>query len=381
MTATEQQVDTVVVGGGQAGLALGYYLAQQHRNFVILDAHARVGDAWRTRWDSLRLFTPAKFDGLPGVRFPADPLAFPTKDQHADYLEAYALRLGLPVHGGVTVEAVWRENGRFVVAAGTDQWIADSVVLATGGSQVPKVPGAAESIAPEVRQLHSSDYRNPAQLKPGNVLVVGVGNSGAEIALDVSRSHPTWLAGTPSGELPVRHGRTAARFVLPVIRFAALHVLTRATPLGRKAAPVMVSRAAPLIRTKMRDLAAAGVHFVPRVIGVRAGMPIVGGAVDGAVDGAVNGAVDGDSALSVANIIWCTGYRTDFGWVNLPGFQEGQQPAQSRGIVPSVPGLYFLGQEFLFSAVSATVTGVCRDAKYLAAHLDTPIRQPEPATR
>jgi putative flavoprotein involved in K+ transport len=369
MTATEQQVDTVVVGGGQAGLALGYYLAQQHRNFVILDAHARVGDAWRTRWDSLRLFTPAKFDGLPGVRFPADPLAFPTKDQHADYLEAYAARLGLPVHGGVTVEAVWRENGRFVVAAGTDQWIADSVVLATGGSQVPKLPGAAESIAPEVRQLHSSDYRNPAQLKPGNVLVVGVGNSGAEIALDVSRSHPTWLAGTPSGELPVRHGRTAARFVLPVIRFAALHVLTRATPLGRKAAPVMVSRAAPLIRTKMRDLAAAGVHFVPRVIGVRAGMPVV------------DGAVDGDSALSVANIIWCTGYRTDFGWVNLPGFQEGQQPAQSRGIVASVPGLYFLGQEFLFSAVSATVTGVCRDAKYLAAHLDTPIRQPEPATR
>jgi putative flavoprotein involved in K+ transport len=194
---------------------------------------------------------------------------------------------------------------------------------------------------------------------------VGVGNSGAEIALDVSRSHPTWLAGTPSGQLPVRHGRTAARFVLPVIRFAALHVLTRATPLGRKAAPVMVSRAAPLIRTKMRDLAAAGVHFVPRVIGVRAGLPVV----------------EGGSVLSVANIIWCTGYRDDFGWVHLPGFEEGAQPPQARGIVESVPGLYFLGQEFLFSAVSATVTGVCRDAKYLAAHLDTPIRQPEPATR
>ena len=363
MSAAEH-VDTVIVGGGQAGLALGYYLAQQHRDFVILDAHPRVGDAWRTRWDSLRLFTPAKFDGLPGMRVPADPLTFPTKDQHADYLEAYAARFDLPVRGDVGVEAVWRENGRFVVAAGASRWIANSVVLATGGSQVPKLPEVAESIAPEVRQFHSSDYRNPAQLRPGNILVVGVGNSGAEIALEVSRSHPTWLAGTPSGQLPVRHGRVAARFALPVIRFAALHVLTRATPVGRRAAPVMVSRAAPLIRTKMRDLAAAGVRSVPRVIGVRDGMPVV----------------DGDSVLSVANIIWCTGYRNDFSWVNLPGFEDGAQPPQTRGMVESVPGLYVLGQEFQFSAVSATVTGVCRDAKYLARHMGAPVRQPELAT-
>lgn len=286
--STAEHVDTVVVGGGQSGLALGYYLTQQHRDFVILDAHQRVGDAWRTRWDSLRLFTPAKFDGLPGMRFPADPLTFPTKDQQADYLETYAARFDLPVRCGVAVEAVSRESGRFVVAAGASRWLAHSVVLATGGSQVPKLPQVAESIAPEVRQLHSSDYRNPAQLRPGNVLVVGVGNSGAEIALEVSGSHPTWLAGTPSGQLPVRHGRAAARFALPVIRFLALHVLTRATPLGRKAAPAMVSRAAPLIRTKMRDLAAAGVRSVP--------------------------------------------------------------------------------------------TGVCRDAKYLAGHLDVPVRQPESAT-
>ncbi|HEY9477978.1 MAG TPA: FAD-dependent oxidoreductase [Microbacteriaceae bacterium] len=362
--STAEHVDTVVVGGGQSGLAIGYFLAQQHRDFVILDAHPHLGDAWRTRWDSLRLFTPAKFDGLPGMRFPADPLTFPTKDQQADYLEAYAARFDLPVHGGVHVEAVWRENGRLVVAAGTDRWTADNVVLATGGSQVPKVPHLAESMAPEVLQLHSSDYRNPAQLRPGTVLVVGVGNSGAEIALEVSRSHPTWLAGTPSGQLPVRHGRAAARFALPVIRFVALHVLTLATPLGRKAAPAMVSRAAPLIRTKMRDLAAAGVRSVPRVTGARDGMPVV----------------DGDSVLSVANIIWCTGYRNDFSWVNLPGFQDGAQPPQARGRVESVPGLYFLGQEFQFSAVSATVTGVCRDAKYLAGHMDAPVRQPESAT-
>jgi putative flavoprotein involved in K+ transport len=355
MNATEH-VDTVVVGGGQAALALGYYLAQQHRDFVILDAHTRIGDAWRLRWDSLRLFTPAKFDNLPGMRFPGDRLSFPTKDQHADYLEAYAARFGLPVHTGVTVEAVRREEDGFLVSAGSRRWWAANVVLATGGSQRPRLPELAASIAPEVLQLHSSRYRNPAQLRPGNVLVVGVGNSGAEIALEVSRTHPTWLAGTPSGQLPVRHGRAAARFVLPVIRFAALHVLTLATPVGRKAQGAMTRRAAPLIRTKMADLAAAGVRSVPRVVGVANGMPVV----------------DGGSVVSVENIIWCTGYRTDFSWVHLAGFRDGAWPGQVRGIVDSVPGLYVLGQEFLFSALSATVTGVCRDARYLARHMNPP---------
>lgn len=355
MNATER-VDTVVVGGGQAALVLGYYLMQQRRDFVILDAHTRVGDAWRLRWDSLRLFTPAKFDGLPGVRFPADRLSFPTKDQHADYLEDYAARFGLPVHTGVMVEAVQREADGFLVAAGTRRWWADNVVLATGGSQRPRLPQLAASIAPEVLQLHSSEYRNPAQLRPGNVLVVGVGNSGAEIALEVSRTHPTWLAGVPSGQLPVRHGRAAARFLLPVVRFAALHVLNLATPVGRKAQRAMMTHAAPLIRTKMADLAAAGVRCVPRVVGVADGMPVT----------------DGDSALSVDNVIWCTGYHTDFSWVHLPGFQDGWRPAQVRGIVDSVPGLYLLGQEFLFSALSATVTGVRRDARYLARHMNPP---------
>lgn len=363
MNASEQ-VDTVVVGGGQSGLALGYYLAQQKRDFVILDAHARVGDAWRLRWDSLRLFTPAKFNTLPGVRFSGDPLSFPTKDQHAEYLAAYASRFALPVRNGVRVEAVWREEDRFTVAAGARRWSARSVVLATGGSQRPRSPEFAASIAPEVLQLHSSDYRNPSQLRRGNVLVVGAGNSGAEIALEVSRFHPTWLAGAPSAQLPVRHGRTAARFLFPLVRFAALRVLTRATRVGRKAAAAMATQATPLIRTKMSDLAAAGVHSVPRVVGVADGMPVA----------------DGGSVLRVDNVIWCTGYRTDFSWVHLPGFQNGASPAHTRGIVDSVPGLYFLGQEFLFSAASATVTGVRRDARYLARHMNVLHRSAGPDT-
>ena len=219
-------IDTVIIGGGQAGLALGYHLTQQSREFVILDANPRVGDAWRNRWDSLRLFTPAKYDGLPGMPFPGDPLAFPTKDELADYLEDYARHFDLPVRSGIRVDRLERAGDRYAVAAGEQHWLADNVVVATGGCQSPRTPAFADQLSAEIVQLHSSSYRTPEQLQPGDVLVVGLGNSGAEIALELSRTHRTWVAGQPSGELPVRHGRAAARTVLPVIRFLATHVLT-----------------------------------------------------------------------------------------------------------------------------------------------------------
>ena len=196
------RADIVVIGGGQAGLALGYHLVRAERNFVILDAGTRVGDGWRRRWDSLRLFTPAKFDGLPGLPFPGDRLAFPTKDEQADYLEAYAARFSIPVRTGIRVERVRRDGDGFLVEAGSRRWRASSVVLATGAEQVPFVPAFADRIAESILQLHSSEYRNPAQLRPGPVLVVGVGNSGAEIALELSADREVLLAGQPVGSCP-----------------------------------------------------------------------------------------------------------------------------------------------------------------------------------
>lgn len=346
-------LDTMIIGGGQAALALGHHLKEQQRNFLILDANPRTGDAWRQRWDSLRLFTPAKFDGLPGEPFPAEPLSFPTKDEVAGYLENYAARQGLPILHGTRVERLWREADHFVAASNGRRWEARNAVVATGASQAPKVPGFAAELAPSTVQLHSSDYRNPGQLKDGPVLVVGLGNSGAEIALEVVRTHPTTVAGKPGGELPVKHGKAAARYVLPLIRFLGLYVLTLGTPIGRKAAPIFTAHAAPLIRTKTKDLAAAGVRLAPRVARVEEGKPVL---------------ADG-TRQEVANVIWCTGFQDDFGWIDPALLDGGALPRQHRGVALGTPGLFFLGQEFLYAAASATLPGVSRDARYLAGRI------------
>ncbi|WP_448002884.1 flavin-containing monooxygenase [Agromyces bauzanensis] len=347
---SDQMLDTVVIGGGQAGLAIGSHLLRQHRDIAILDAHERVGDAWRLRWDSLRLFTPAKYDGLEGMPFPGDRLGFPTKDELADYLETYAARFRLPVHPGVRVDRLRREDGHFVVSAGERRWTSQNVVVATGGCGAPDVPDFARRLGTSIVQLHSSEYRNPGQLRPGPVLVVGVGNSGAEIALEVSGVRPTFIAGTPTGELPVRHGRAAARFLFPVVRFAGLHVLSRGTPIGRRVLPKLVARGTPLMRTRLEDLEAAGVVHVARVTGVQDGNPVV----------------TGDRVLDVANVIWCTGYTEDLGWMDVPAFDDDGRLVQRHGVVTPVPGLYVIGQEGMHSMMSATLPGAAHDAAYLA---------------
>ncbi|MFE4197445.1 flavin-containing monooxygenase [Paenarthrobacter sp. NPDC056912] len=336
------------------------------RDFVILDQNARAGDAWRQRWDSLHLFTPAKYDGLPGAHFPGDRLAFPSKDELADYFEEYVRRFDLPFIPNVRVEDVRPADEGFAVSSRDRVWHARNVVVATGGHQLPKTPRFATEVDPAVLQLHSQDYRNPGQLRAGPVLIVGLGNSGAEIALEVGRTHPTLVAGKPSGELPVRHGRTAARFALPIVRFLGLYVLNYNTPVGRKAAPGFKSMAAPLIRTKTKELGAAGIDLVPRVAGVADGKPVL-------EDGRI---------LDVSTIIWCTGYHEDYSWLKLPALDPIGEPRQTRGVAHDVSGLYFIGQEFLFAAASATLPGVSRDARYLARQMaasHTPAMAQQPA--
>lgn len=346
--------ETIVIGAGQAGLSVGYHLARRGISFLILDACDRVGDVWRGRWDSLRLFTPARFDGLDGMPFPAPANEFPTKDEMADYLESYAGRFGLPIRTGTRVDGLALLDGRFHVTADEQCFQADNVVVAMSNYQRPRVPAFASELDPDMVQLHSMEYRNPGQLRTGGVLLVGAGNSGSEIAMELSRSHPVWMSGRDTGHVPFRVGGLAGRLFLTrfVLRFLFHRVLTVSTPAGRKVRPTVLAHGGPLIRVKPSDLARAGVRRVPRVAGVRDGRPVL---EDGQLP-------------DVANVIWCTGFEPGFSWIHLPVLGE-HEPLHDRGVVPSRPGLYFVGLHFLRSLSSGMIHGVGRDAEHVARHI------------
>ena len=347
-----ERINTIVIGAGQAGLSAGYHLARRGVPFVILDAGGRVGDQWRARWDSLRLFTPARYAGLDGMPFPAAPFSFPTKDQMADYLEGYARRFSLPVRTGMRVDRLSRIGGRFLVVAGGTRFESDNVVVAMAHYQRPRIPPFARELDSEIVQIHAHEYRNQKQLREGDVLVVGAGNSGAEIALESARSRTTWLAGPDTGQIPFRIEGLAARVALArlVLRILYHRVLSIATPLGRKARPKILRMAAPLIRVKRGDLTRAGVRRVPRVSGVHDGRPLL----------------DDGRVLDVANVVWCTGFHPGFSWIDLPVFGSDGEPRHEAGVVTDVPGLYFVGLHFLYALSSAMIHGVGRDAARIA---------------
>ena len=354
--------ETVVVGGGQAGLSVGHYLAKRNRQFVILDEGVHVGDAWRTRWDSLRLFTPARFNGLPGMPFDAPGWSFPTKDEMADYLEAYAKRFALPVRTRGQVTSVVEQEGRFIVSVGDERLKARNVVIATGAHRIPKLPSFAAQLDPRIVQLHSSDYRNPTQLQEGAVLVVGVGNSGAEIAYELAETHRCLLAGTANGEIPVPHGSRRSRVMFRAIRFFGHRLLRTDTRIGRKVGSKIAAKGPPLIRRKEADFAAAGIERVGRVAGVDDGVP----------------RLEDGGLVEVANVVWCTGFRTDFSWIDLPAFDEDGRPLHERGVVEAVPGLYFAGLVFQYSLTSDVLPNGGRDAEYIARHIAAHRREVSP---
>ena len=349
-----ERFDTVVVGAGQAGLSAGYHLKRASRSFLILDANDRIGGSWRTRYDSLKLFTPSWAVKLPGWRFPKASARYPTRDQMADYLEAYVARFNLPVRTGVDVQRIGRDGERYVLTLDDGRIEADHVIVASGADRDPRVPAFSRELDPGIVQMHSSAYRNPSQLRKGGVLVVGAGNSGADISLDVVGAHPTWLSGPDRGHVPVSIDTWVAQnVVFRLIRFVGIHVLTLRTPFGRKAKAKEASQGDMLVRVKPKQLVAAGIERVPKTVGVSGGLPML-------EDGRV---------LDVANVIWCTGYRHDLSWIELPIFGEDGELQHERGIVTSEPGLYFVGLFFQYSAASSVIPGVPRDAKFVVERL------------
>lgn len=351
---TRERIDTLVIGGGQAGLAVGHHLTQAGVPFQIVDANQRTGDAWRNRWDSLRLFTPNRFNSLPGLPIAGDDWDFPTKDEVADYLESYARHFELPIRHGVRVDHLTRDDDGFVARAGDTTYEAANVIVAMANYQVPKRPSFADELDSRIFQIHIDDYESPGQLREGPVLVVGVGNSGAEVAKDLVADRQVWLSGEPTAVQPFRPEKLSGRILMPIVGPIILNrLLTTSTPMGRRARSKMLHKAMPLMRVKPKDLVAAGVQRVGRTTGTVDGYPRL-------ADGSV---------LDVANVVWCTGFGPGFSWIEIDVFDEHGDVIHDRGVVEAEPGLYFVGLKFQYSMLSDTLQAVGRDSGYVVDHL------------
>ena len=352
-----EQFDTIVIGGGQAGLAAGHHLAARDADFVILSADARIGDSWRRRWDSLRLFTPAAHSGLPGMPFPAHASHLPDKDEVADYLGRYAEHFDLPVRMNTRVSALVRDGERYVIRTESGRtFTADNVIVATGAFQKPRLPDVAAKLAPGIRQLHSSQYTNPFQLPRGPVLVVGTANSGAQIAFELSNVRKVFLAGRDVGHMPRRIlGVDIFTWLSPVMKRA-----TADTRFGRRLQSKLRVGGDKRMGIPHRMLTDAGIVRVGRVTEARGGLPVCEGKV-----------------LDPGVIIWCTGFEPDYHWIDLPIFASDGYPRHERGVVAEAPGLFFLGLRFQYRISSSLIGGVGEDAAYIAAHVIARAEQKE----
>jgi putative flavoprotein involved in K+ transport len=347
--AGEQRLDVVVVGGSQAGLAMAWHLTEQGRRFVVLEAGPEVGHTWRFRWESLKLFTPAQYDALPGMAFPAPADTYPTKDPVADYLQAYAKAFDLPVRLNAKVTELKRlDDGSFEVRTADDTLHARQVVVATGPFQVPFIPPQAGGLDPSVTQVHSADYRNPRALPDGPVLVVGGGNSGFQIAEELAATRTVDLS--IATRYPMLPQRLAGRDLFWwLTRLGLLRVTVNSRP-GRR-----MSRRDFVIGTNRRRVERAGVRFRPRLVDA---------------DGRTVRFADHSLLEEVGVVVWATGYRPDYAWIHVPGVVREGHVVHRRG-VSEVPGLYFLGLSWQHTRGSALLGFVNDDAAYLADRIAT----------
>jgi putative flavoprotein involved in K+ transport len=346
--AASDDLEVIVVGGSQAGLAIGYFLAQQGRNFAILDAEEEPAAAWRGRWDSLKLFTPARYSSLPGLPFPGDPDRYPGRDDVVAYLTEYARYFALPVVLGSRVRAIQRTEGRYLVKLDGRSYTADQVVIATGPFQIPFVPPIAEHLDQDVFQIHSTQYRVPGDLPDGPVLVIGGGNTGFQIAEELSATREVHLSiGSRQTPLPQR------------ILGRDLFWYLEKTSLIRKSTDTRIGH-----RLQGRDTL---IGSNPRTLHKRHGVRLHKRAVG--ASGRTVRLSDG-TALDVGAVIWATGFRNDHSWIDAPIFDDQQRVVHRRGVTDS-PGLYFLGLTWQHTRGSALIGWVGDDAAYIADQIKT----------
>ena len=349
-------LDTVVIGAGVAGLHAARLLAARGVDFEMIDAGARVGDTWRQRYRSLRLFTPRRWAELPGMQLDIGYFEYPTGRGFADYLERCAAAIGAPLRLATRVEHLSAGvDGRFRLALSSgDEIIATHVVVAAGAHHRPIVPPFATQLDPAIHHLHSLDYRGPEDLVPGAVLVVGAANSGTDIALEAAASgHRTTISGRHPGQIPPDIDTPIGNLMTGLF-LRRLRATTLDTERGRAFLRAHRGHGVNLVRNKTRDLVKAGIPQVSRVAGVRDGMPLL----------------ESGETLEVANIVWCTGSLPEFGWIDIPGVLSPEgSVAHRRGLVDAVPGLAFVGLPFQHSVMSPTLVGMRPDAEYVIEHL------------
>jgi len=362
-------LDTAVVGAGAAGLMVGTRLAERGVRFELFDDHARVGDSWRERYRSLRLFTPRPLLSLPGLRIEVGRFAYPTGAQMGDYLERYAEHFRLPVRTSARVVELTRlADGRFRLELGNgDEVLAGHVIVTTGAHRVPIVPAFASELDPSIRQLHSVEYHGPEQFADGPVLVVGAANSGTDVALDAARAgHTVTLAGRHPGHVPVDIDTPISNLIGGIfVRY--IRSITIDSAKGRAMKAEELEHGVMLVRNKPADLERAGIARVGRIARLEAGRPLT-------AEGTV---------IDAATVVWCTGSRPDLGWIDIEGVVgvDGH-PIEYRGLVSGCPGLAFVGMPFQYSVASSTLVGMDRDAEYVvealgAAQAEVPVGSSE----
>jgi putative flavoprotein involved in K+ transport len=338
--------DVVVIGAGQAGLAMGYFIEQQGRNFVILEAADSIGPAWRERWESLRLFTPRRYSALPGLPFPGDPEGYPDRDEVIAYLERYAETFELPIELNSPVRRLTREHGQFVLEVDGRRITAEQVVVATGPFQKPFIPEVASRLEGDVFQAHSTGYRKPSGVPAGTVLVVGGGNTGFQVAEELSNTRRVVLAiGSRQTPLPQR---LLGRDLFWWLTTTGLFNTTVESRLGRK-----LRTRETLIGSSPRKLRRRyGVELKPRVVDAESRIV----------------RFEDGSELEVDGVIWATGYRPDYSWLDLSVFHADGRLRHRRGVT-DVPGLYFLGLTWQHTRGSALIGWVRNDAEFIAEQI------------
>ena len=350
---SREHYDVVVVGGGQAGLAIGYFLAREGCRFVVLERGAEIAPAWRERWDSLTLFTPRRYSALPELPFPGDPDGYPTRDEVLAYLERYAETFELPIELNSEVRRIAAREGGFILELDGGTITADQVVVATGPFQTPYVPKLADRLASDVFQTHATGYRRPDGVPSGTVLVVGGGNTGLQIAKELSATHKVVLSvGSRQTPLPQR---LLGRDLFWWLMKARILDKTVESRLGRK-----LSTRDTLIGSSAREMTRRyGIELKPRLVDA---------------DGRRVRFEDG-TELGVDAVIWATGYRPDYTWIKLPIFDADGRLRHRRG-VSDVPGLYFLGLTWQYTRGSALIGFIEDDAEFIAEQIEAAQREP-----